>query len=291
MCLALLIKRPLVTVTLNALSALRCLNVHQHLWRVHGIRDGGNQIANQTVSQIASKATPTEPSYVTPVHWAPEFGYLSHDIAIPSNNNDFEGSSAAGVHDSSIGRFYCQEYDCGKGFSLEAHLNSHTRFFHPKKVGNGLPSGGAGLMSLGKRSQIQEGEKKIAAPMKDTPGTAERSSEHPPAYFSPTSTLSSLSPREHATQEIPGPPIPAGPLVITPLLEWHQVTYSNVEAGIQNTFEGPVEPQTRSLDEGNVSPSVTASTTLSLRCRICNAPPTVVTRPTVTMCGHLFCSE
>lgn len=24
---------------------------------------------------------------------------------------------------------------------------------------------------------------------------------------------------------------------------------------------------------------------------MCNAPPTVVTRPTVTVCGHLFCYE
>lgn len=30
---------------------------------------------------------------------------------------------------------------------------------------------------------------------------------------------------------------------------------------------------------------------LSVCCRTCEAPPTVTTQPTVTTCGHLFCSE
>ena len=30
---------------------------------------------------------------------------------------------------------------------------------------------------------------------------------------------------------------------------------------------------------------------LSLRCRMCEEPPRAVTKPTVTTCGHLFCSE
>ena len=49
------------------------------------------------------------------------------------------GGSGSGM---SIERFYCQEYDCGKGFSSKTHLESHTRFFHPKKVRIIVPSSG-----------------------------------------------------------------------------------------------------------------------------------------------------
>jgi len=40
-------------------------------------------------------------------------------------------------------------------------------------------------------------------------------------------------------------------------------------------------------------PEIASSTTgtLSLCCRMCGAPPKVTTQPTVTTCGHLFCSE
>jgi hypothetical protein len=31
-------------------------------------------------------------------------------------------------------RFYCQEEDCGRGFSTKEFLSTHTKFFHPKKV-------------------------------------------------------------------------------------------------------------------------------------------------------------
>lgn len=60
--------------------------------------------------------------------------------------------------------------------------------------------------------------------------------------------------------------------------------------GVQQTPESPLELFT-SLADVHVTPAVIDSTPLSLQCRICDAPPTVGTRPTVTMCGHLFCSE
>ena len=31
-------------------------------------------------------------------------------------------------------RFYCQEEDCGRGFSTKGFLDTHVKFFHPKKV-------------------------------------------------------------------------------------------------------------------------------------------------------------
>lgn len=34
-----------------------------------------------------------------------------------------------------------------------------------------------------------------------------------------------------------------------------------------------------------------ATNILSLHCRMCDAPPMATTQPTVTTCGHLFCSE
>jgi len=31
-------------------------------------------------------------------------------------------------------RFYCQDEDCGRGFSTQGILDTHVKFFHPKKV-------------------------------------------------------------------------------------------------------------------------------------------------------------
>ena len=62
---------------------------------------------------------------------------------------------------------------------------------------------------------------------------------------------------------------------------------------VQQPSESFTEPLT--MIQGNAGVPVGTAppppTSLHLRCRMCNAPPTVATRPTVTTCGHLFCSE
>ena len=39
-----------------------------------------------------------------------------------------------GPYDTPLERFYCEEDDCGRGFSSKAHLKLHGKFFHPAKV-------------------------------------------------------------------------------------------------------------------------------------------------------------
>lgn len=149
--------------------------------------------------------------------------------------------------------------------------------------------GGQRLMSMRKHEQTKE--KDAIAFSKNIPEAAEKSPEQPPMYFTPTSTVSSSVTGECVTQENTDPPSPTEPPVSTPLPERHHVTYSNVGIGTRDTLESPVESPTTNQDGVNAPLAVTTFLPLSLQCRMCNAPPTVVTRPTVTMCGHLFCSE
>ena len=109
-----------------------------------------------------------------------------------------------------------------------------------------------------------EGKREVITQSDDLTEVALQSTEHSPAYFSPASTLSSPLPEERATW---GGPEPQGP------------------------FESFLGPLTVIQDDVDVPPAVTASTPLSLQCMLCNASPTVGMRPTVTTCGHLFCSE
>jgi len=223
-----LVKRPLAT----------------HLRSVHGVGGIGFQVVNQTNSRIASRPAPTERSYITSAHRAPEVAHRGRGTTTPSENHVFDGSGAAGIHDLLNGRFYCQEYDCGRGFSSEEHLHSHVRFFHPKK-----------------RAQTKEGGEDATAFSTDIPEVTAKPSEHPPAYFSSTSTIGSPSARECTVQESPSLPSPAPSPVPTPVLEGHQVTYSDAGMGIQSTFGSPVgSPVAADQDEVNAPPAAITST-------------------------------
>ena len=71
--------------------------------------------------------------------------------------------------------------------------------------------------------------------------------------------------------------------------EGHQDANSNVGRDVQQVSESSPEPPTTS--DANVLSAATVSTPLSLQCRMCNASPTVGSRPVAAMCGHIFCSE
>ena len=178
-----------------------------------------------------------------------------------------------------------------EGVSHPMNTSIRTSSFSIRKkwVTHSLP-GEPRLMSTRKHVQTKEGVKDVAAFSKDIPEAAETSPDHTTAYLSPTSTLSSPNSGERVTLGNPNPPSPAEPPVSVPPPEGHHIT--NVGAGTQDTSRSSIGPPTTSKDEVNAPPTaVTSSTSLSLRCRMCNAPPTVVTRPTVTVCGHLFCYE
>jgi len=109
-----------------------------------------------------------------------------------------------------------------------------------------------------------KGEREVITPSDNHPEAARQSTEHSSSHLSPASTASSPLPEQRATWDSPEP-------------------------------QGPVEsflgPPAVIQDGVNVPPAATPSTPLSLQCRVCGASPTVGTRPTVTMCGHLFCSK
>ena len=78
---------------------------------------------------------------------------------------------------------------------------------------------------------------------------------------------------------------------------------SNLGSGSQGTdsvaensgkqSEISIEPSPLTSGGVDTQPKTASPTSdiLSLHCRMCEEPPRAVTKPTVTTCGHLFCSE
>lgn len=102
---------------------------------VHGFTNGFFQFANQTVPEFIGNSTlaesPRAPSLFLTSGEPEEPNYRTN--ATPQ---DYEDSTVLDTYDVRLERFYCEEHDCGRGFSSKAHLQSHTRFFHPTKVGD-----------------------------------------------------------------------------------------------------------------------------------------------------------
>jgi len=169
------------------------------------------------------------------------------------------------------GRVYCQEHDCGRGFSSKTHLESHVKFFH---------SG---------RPEFVEAREGVPSSSKDV---VERSAERPPEYHTSTSTVTPPHVGERMTQENRDPHPSARVLVPTLSAGGRQNIDSVVEsAGTRSRI--PTGPSASTLAGINTQPRMALPTTgvLSLDCRVCEAPPMITTKPTVTTCGHLFCSE
>jgi len=59
------------------------------------------------------------------------------------------------------GRFYCHEVECGRGFSTQDFLDTHNKFFHPKKRSKSSPktpevaTGDNALGTQGKDGQVK----------------------------------------------------------------------------------------------------------------------------------------
>ena len=182
----------------------------------------------------------------------------------------------------------CQEYDCGKGFSSRAHLESHMRFFHPKKVGIIFPPRSAKVDTYEQPTQTTERVKEATVLSNDILDADEKSTGRSPVYFSPTSDVDSPHLGEPTTQGSSGPVETYAPVLPR---EGYQSSELDAGENVKQTHEGLLELPTTIQDGVDMTPAVTASSPLSLQCRMCDAPPTVGSRPMVTMCGHLFCSE
>ena len=120
------------------------------------------------------------------------------------------------------------------------------------------------------------------------PEESQPSLELLPSYFSPPPTVGPDFLREQVTQDSPDPPGSAeAPFSVLPQEVYREASLDAAE-DTQQVFKNL---DIADRDHVDVTPVMTDSTPLSLQCRMCDAPPTVGTRPTVTTCGHLFCSR
>jgi hypothetical protein len=133
MCPASVGKKSLAEVISNPVLICHHLTIPQHLRKIHGNGNSVVQVSNQATSGLVGSSVPVESAHATPIRWVPgEARYPSIWTAtLPQSGED---PSHFGTHNLPLQRFYCPEHDCGRGFSSEVHLETHARFFHPKKV-------------------------------------------------------------------------------------------------------------------------------------------------------------
>ena len=109
--------------------------------RTHGVTDSV-EITNQTVPDPIGESAQAESSHATPQSPAPGWlGEPSHGTNVPPQ--DSYGLVTSGIYNMSLERFYCDDFNCGRGFSSKAQLESHTRFFHPNNVSGAFTPRGA----------------------------------------------------------------------------------------------------------------------------------------------------
>ena len=67
----------------------------------------------------------------------------------------------------------------------------------------------------------------------------------------------------------------------------------SVAENVGKQSEISIEPSPSTHGGADTQPKTVSATTgiLSLHCMMCEEPPRVTTQPTVTTCGHIFCSE
>lgn len=199
-----------------------------------------------------------------PKHLETVHDHKISDVQVTNQTN--EDPASGGIQSPPAQQFYCQEHDCGSCFPSEARLRSHVMWFHPKTTE----------------------EKDVGASSDGIPEVVGKSTEKTPAHLSWIPSISSPG-RERAMQDSPHTPSLGETPVAVPPQEGYRPLRSSAGVGIQYAPGNLVNsPRTT---RGNVAilPTTTTPTSLSLQCRMCDAPPTVDTRPTITTCGHLFC--
>lgn len=222
----------------------------KHLKRKHGITNAALEINPPTAQSV--------PTYAND---ATRLLQISH------NTND---TATFNTNESTSGRVYCQEPDCGRGFSSETYLGPHTKFFHQ-----------------GEPKQI-EGEKEPASPSKDV---TERSAG-PRSHQGPLNPSIPGSALPHAGERADDRDLrPSGGTGVSQPGSGCQGVDPVVENSTKETGIAVESPPSIEGIIDTVTQPKTAPPTLPLNCRVCNAPPTVTTQPAVTTCGHLFCIE
>ena len=202
---------------------------------------------------------------------------------MPSKSfHDTEDTTLSTPNETKSERVYCQEYDCGRGFSSKAYLESHVRYFHSKWVSTChialfIPPPEREPMITSKQtkriaeeheaSSLSEGV--VVRPAE--PGSLE-------TCCSPTSMTTSthVEEREHSCA-----PRPTDESEGIGSMAENVTKRSEIAVESSPSIQGSANPQLK------ITPP--AAGVLPLNCRICDAPPTFTTKPTVTTCGHLFC--
>lgn len=245
----------------------------KHLEKVHPGRSSNVHVPGGVAPGLSCSSVPPGSSQATPLLWVPG------EAKYPSVWTDFVSRSDGGVapldavdgHNPPPRRFYCQEYECGRGFSSEAHLQSHTKFFHPKSA-----------------KTTEEG---ISTISNNTTEVAETYAGNSPPYFSPASTMSSPGPGQPVMWGSPNTPSSVKSPTRDLPQEEHRDAYLTTAVSIPTASGGLVDSPALTQGEVCASSALIAAASLSLQCRMCDAPPNVGTRPTATMCGHIFCYE
>ncbi|KAF9788544.1 hypothetical protein BJ322DRAFT_1106523 [Thelephora terrestris] len=247
-------------------AAVKVKKLSNHVRKNHGNTNSSVEAANQAAPQSPRNGSLAGSLAANSLRVPGEGVYPSTWTSGPVQTH--EDSATGSTHNLTLGRFYCQEHDCGRGFSSEAHLESHTRFFHQTKP-----------------AQTTAGEEGANPSPKNIPEEAEESVKTSPAHS--TSTVGSSESGEYTLHDLLHTPSPAEAPALTLPQEGHQVIPSSAGMSVQGAFGSSATTP----GEVSAPPAVTTSSPLSFRCRMCDAPPTVCMRPTATMCGHVFCYE
>jgi len=216
----------------------------RHLKRIHGITD------------TVVETTPLPVSTPMRIGDAAELLHGSHGS---------DGTTASKTNETESERAYCQEYDCGRGFSSKPYLESHMRYFHSRRP-----------------QQIADEQE--TSPSSE--GVVERPTE-PRPLETPTSMGTLTHEKERPDDRDPRPTVGTG---VPNFGGGYQGTDPEAENAVKRSeivvksspsIQGSVDPRFKTAPH--------SADILPLHCRICYAPPTLTTQPTVTTCGHLFC--
>ena len=135
----------------------------------------------------------------------------------------------------------------------------------------------------------QAAGKDVGAFSDGIPRVVGKSAETTVAYLSWVSTVGSPGHFERTMQDSPHTPGPGGSTAAVRPQEGYRSPRSGAGTGIKYTPGNLASSPTTTRGEVVILPTMTPPTSLSPQCRMCDAPPTIDTRPTVTTCGHLFC--
>ena len=102
------------------------LTPRQHLKKVHGITGAAVEVSSLTVPASMAYAD----GIMEPLRVSYALYPFPPELKLLTKGSQGAAEIVSHTNEAILGRFYCQEYDCGRGFSSKVHLESHMRVFH-----------------------------------------------------------------------------------------------------------------------------------------------------------------